>query len=79
MLEIKQKTTLTAKTIIDGVEICGYQAQIDSENPENLVISEYKINKDAYKENRETCRKDKAAFEDHAYKIQDEMLAKMHE
>lgn len=74
MLTMKEKIILTGKTIIDGVEVCGYQAQIDSEDPANIVFTNWKNNNEMYKEHREECRAELAAFEDHAFEIQDRML-----
>lgn len=56
------------------IEIC----TISSENPEDIRISRYPQGTDGkklYKENREQCRADYAAFEDAAYALQDGMLA----
>lgn len=77
MLEMKKKTTITGKSVIDGVAVEGYSASIDSENPENMTLSSWQERKDLYKVNRETCRKDAADFEDAAYAIQDKMIAEM--
>lgn len=74
MLTMKEKIIVTGKTIIDGVEVCGYQAQIDSEDPANIAFTNWKTNNEMYKEHRDECRADLAAFEDHAFELQDEML-----
>ncbi len=74
MLTMNKKIILTGKTVIDGVDICGYQAQIDSVNPTNIAFTSWKNNNEKYKEHREQCRDDLAAFEDRAFEIQDEML-----
>lgn len=75
MLEMKKKITVTGKTVIDGVEVCGYQAQIDSADPSNMNLTDWQINKDMYKANRQACRAEQAEFEDYAYSLQDELLA----
>lgn len=75
MLEIREKRTVTGKSIIDGVEACGFQAQIDSANPADIAFTNWQINKEVYKANRVACRADLAAFEDHVYAIQDAILA----
>jgi hypothetical protein len=36
-----------------------------------------KLNPDMYKANRDVCRNDYAAFEDSAYQLQEELLAKI--
>ena len=75
MLEIKKKITLTGESVIDGKQAEGYQATIDSENPDDMVLSSWQTDKALYKANRAACRKDAADFEDAAYMLQDRMLA----
>lgn len=75
----KEKVTITGKSIIDGKEVCGYQAQIDSENPADIALTDWQVDKEMYKANRSACRADQAEFEDYAYTVQDEMLAKVTE
>lgn len=79
MLEKKEKITITGKSIIEGVEVCGYQAQIDSADPSNIVLTDWQVDKEMYKANRTACRADQAEFEDYAYAVQDEMIAKVTE
>lgn len=75
MLELKKKITINGKSIIDGVEVCGYQAQIDSSNPADIVLTDWQVDKEMYKANRAVCRADQAEFEDYAYTVQDELIA----
>ena len=75
MLKTTKKITINGKSIIDNVEVCGYQAQIDESNPTNMSLSDWQINKELYKANRVDCRADLAEFEDYAYTIQDELIA----
>ncbi len=79
MLEMKKKITVIGKSVIDGVEVCGYQAQIDSSDPADIQLTDWQVNKEMYKANRAACRADQAAFEDYAYTIQDELLAEVTE
>lgn len=74
MLIVKEKIILTGKTVIDGVDVCGYQAQIDSEDPANIAFTNWKTNNEMYKEHRAECRAELAAFEDRAFELQDKML-----
>lgn len=82
----KKSITLTAESVITVTEgdttrqvsVEGYSCTISSENPEDIRISRYQMGtegKKLYKEHREQCHADYAAFEDAAYKIQDSMLA----
>lgn len=75
MLVARRNVTIVGNSVIDGVDVEGYQATISSENPLDMEFSTWQIDKARYKENRATCRQDAADFEDMAYTIQDEMLA----
>lgn len=75
MLNITKSITLKGTSTIDGVVVEGYQAVINSANPNEMNISSWQQNKPLYKENRAQCRADKAEFEDAAYALQDELLA----
>lgn len=74
MLTKTKKITLEGRSIIDGNEIAGFVATIDSTDPKNINFSSWQINKDLYKQNRVEVRADEAEFEDYAYSIQDSML-----
>ena len=75
MFKVLQKNiTITGTSIIDGVEVEGYQATINSDKPEDIAFSYWPKNASMKKEKRVQCREDRATFEDMAYQIQDEML-----
>lgn len=79
MLEVNREITLIGSSKI-GDEIAeNYRATIMSGNPEDMTFSSFQIDKALYKENRTTCREDRAAFEEKAYALQDEMIAKLKE
>lgn len=75
MLKKKQKVTIEGRSVIDNIEVAGFVATIDSENPNEINFSSWQINKPMYKEHRVDVRADEAEFEDYAYSIQDTMLA----
>ena len=76
MLTSKKKVTIEGNSIIDGVSAEGYRAEINSDNPEDMTISKWQQDKATYKANRIQCRKDAEEFEEMAYALQDEMIAK---
>lgn len=76
MLTNTKKFSVEAKCVVDGVEIAGFRAIFDSENPESLSFHPWQIKKEACKEHRKTLRADQAEFEDYVYQIQEDMLAK---
>ena len=63
-------------TVIDGVKVVQHVCTIDSENPQDMAVRMIKLNAELYKANRETCRDDYAVFEDAAYALQEELIAK---
>lgn len=81
-----KKITITANssiTVTDGdttkeVLVEGYTCKIDSDNPQNMEITRFFTTNDmkaVYKDNRETCRADYAAFENAMFDLQDELIA----
>ena len=72
---LKKNITLKAICTIDGQDVAGYSATINSENPEDINFSDWPISKALYKANRVQCRKDQAEFEDAAYVLQDQMIS----
>lgn len=77
MLNYSKKVTIDGFSIIDGVKVAGFRAEINSENPEEMTLSSWQMDKAMCKDYRLTVRSDEAAFEDNAYTIQDEMIAEM--
>lgn len=88
MLREKTKSiTLKANSAVevteaDGtvklVNVEGYTCTINSDNPVDINIGKYFVSTQAkalYKEHREECHADYAAFENECYALQDEMIA----
>lgn len=63
-------------TTVNNVKVVQHICIIDLNNPQEMRVSMVKMNSELYKENRETCRSDFATFEDAAYKLQEELIAK---
>lgn len=64
-------------TTIDGVRVVQYSCVMSMSNPKEMRISSTRMNTELYKEHRDICRADLAKFEDEAYALQDEWLAKI--
>lgn len=77
MLKTNKATTIKGFSVIEGKNAAGFQAVINSDNPEDMTITNWQMDKALYKANREQCRADQAAFEDAAYALQNEMIAEM--
>ena len=77
MLTIAKKTTLNGESRVNGISAEGYRAEINSENPEDMTITSWQIDRGVYKANRETCRADRAEYEDATYALQEQIMAEM--
>ena len=79
MLRTNGRITLTGESVIGSGEnekiVCVYSASIDIANPDKMTIGQVQKDKEAYKDNREECRADYAAFEDMVLAEQDKLLA----
>lgn len=85
MLEIRKQITLSGESTIDvtrpdgsveTVVIEGYNAMIDETNLGSISFGNWQNEQKLYRENRELCRKDRADFEDLAFTLHDELVAK---
>lgn len=63
-------------TVIDGIKVVQHTCSISSENPSQMRVGMVKLDSYMYKTNRSTCRDDYAIFEDAAYTLQEELIAK---
>ena len=84
MLKTTQKISITGESIVTDAEgkqvsAAGFSATIDSVNPEEISLSVWQNDKQAYNRNRSMVRTDQRAFEDFAYAKQDELLASAQE
>lgn len=75
MLTITKQVTLTGESRINGAVAEGYRAEISTLNPEDMTVTSWQVDKVAYKANRASCYADRAAFEDAAYGLQEEIVA----
>lgn len=66
-------------TVIDGVRVVQHTCVIPTGNPKGMRISMTKLNAELYEANRDICRSDFAIFEDAAYQLRNEYLAKINE
>ena len=64
-------------TVINDVRVVQYTCVIPLNDPTAMRIGITKLDSDIYKANRDVCRADYAAFEDAAYLLQEELLAKI--
>lgn len=59
-------------TIIDGVKVVQHTCVIPLADPKAMRVSMVKLEPDMYREHRDICRRDFAAFEDAAFQLQEE-------
>jgi len=69
----------TGYTVIGGVRVVQYTCVIPLDNPKAMRIGITKLNPDMYEDKtyRDICRADRDIFEDAAYELRDELLAKI--
>lgn len=76
MAEITNKTTksvtMTNQIMIDGIIVKGQNANIDKES-NNVSITDYTVNMELYKENRDVIREKMKEFEDMVFQEQEKM------
>lgn len=79
MITLSYKDTIqrTGYTVIDGIKVVQYTCVIPSDKPQDMRIGIVKLDNEMYKNNRDICRADYAAFEDAAYQLQEEYIAKL--
>ena len=75
MLQVNERIVLNGESIIDGIGVANFQAEIDTANCENVWFNYSQSNAELYKINREQARADQAAFEDMVYALQEKMIA----
>ena len=71
----ENKILIENKCVVDGKEIAGFRAMFNTNDPENMSLLPYQIDKAACKGYRSIVRADQAEFEDYAYSIQEMMAA----
>lgn len=76
-LSFKDTVQRTGYTIIDGVKIVQYTCIIPSDKPQDMRLGITKLDPEMYKAHRDICRADYAEFEDAAYQLQEEYIAKL--
>lgn len=76
-LTYKDTIQRTGYTVIDDVRVVQYTCVIPADKPQEMRLGITKLNPELYKTNREICRADYAAFEDAAYQLQEECIARL--
>lgn len=64
-------------TTINGTKVARHTCTLPLAAPQAMSISMTKLDSAMYKEHRDICRRDFAAFEDAAYQLQEEYIAKL--
>jgi hypothetical protein len=74
-MERTTNIVIEAKSKFGDVELMGFRAIINYDDPSDMKLYDWAIDKDACKEHRSIVRQDQAAFEDYAYEMQDKLIA----
>lgn len=75
-LSFKDTIQRVGYTVIGDTRVVQYTCVIPLNNPQEMRIGITKLDTTLYKEHRDICRADYAAFEDAAYALQEECIAK---
>lgn len=75
MLKQTTKILIEGDSVINDKVAARFSAVIDTVDPKNMGISMRQIDKDICREYRAEVRADQDAFEDHAYSVQEKVLA----
>lgn len=78
-LSYKDTIQRVGYTTVDGIKIVQYTCVIPVDAPQNMRIGITKLDTDMYKVHRDICRADYADFEDAAYQLQEEYMAKIND
>lgn len=78
-LKCKDTIQRVGYTVIDGINVVQHTCIIETDDPAKMRISMIKLDADMYRDNRDVCRSDFAVFEDAAYDLQAELIAKKSE
>ena len=64
----KKRTTYILNDImIDGITVKMQRCEIEKDKPENMTLTNWVVNKDLYRDNRELVREAESKFEDECY------------
>lgn len=75
-LTYKETIQRVGYTTINGVKVVQHGCVISSDNPHDMRVTMTKLDADMYEQNRDICRADFAAFEDAAYALRNDLIAK---
>lgn len=70
-----QTINCTDCSIVDNIRVCQFNYDINSDEPENMNMTRSILDMNKYKACRVQVAKDQAAFEEAAFKFQDELIA----
>lgn len=77
MLKITTKTTtINGQSVVGDKVIKTFNATLNSDNPNQVMFYANTLDHAAYEEHRAEVRADEDAFEDHAFAVKNEMIAK---
>ncbi len=74
MLEIKKSINMVGNSKINDVIVKVFDARINEDDPENIIMNSYIQNYDLYKANRTAIMAEQTEFENAVYAIQESLL-----
>lgn len=74
---LSKNIQVTGNIEIDGIQVKGFSATINTDNPTNIEMSNWITNQELYKVNRTAVNQEQLKLEDAAYAEQDRLTLEM--
>lgn len=74
MLKTSKSVSLRGDSIVEGIKVISFNAEISEEQLGNSITRSTIFNQELYAKNRTECRKDQAEFQERVYLIEDKFI-----
>lgn len=74
MLQVSKSSTLRGESVIEGIKVMSFTAEISSQELGNSVNRSTILNQEMYAKNRVQCRQDQSDFQEKVYVIEDKFI-----
>lgn len=74
MLIATKSSTLRGDSVIEGIKVMSFTAEISSQELGNSTTRATILNQEMYAKNRVQCRQDQAEFQERVYLIEDKFI-----
>lgn len=74
MLQVTKSSTLRGESVIEGIKVMSFTAEISSQELGNSINRSTILNQEMYAKNRVQCRQDQSYFQEKVYLIEDKFI-----